>query len=83
MLKPSELKRRYEQAHARVQGDWNSNLQKVYNYVFPNRADFNVSNRMPGQQRSQHVYDPSMPLAIKQYAAKIVHLIFGGESPIK
>ncbi len=82
MLKPQDIIRRYEQAQVRFAG-WQSHLQKAYNFVFPNRADFSIKNRFPGQGRSQHVYDPSLPLAVKRYGAQILHLIFGGDSPVK
>lgn len=54
--------------------NWESNWQEIADRVLTEHADFNVK-RSPGEQRTNHIYDGTAPLAVNKSAAAIEGLI--------
>jgi len=76
MIDPKRIKDRYEKAKSRAE-QWYSNLQKCYELTMPNRAMFTVKSQVPGQSKTQHLYDSTAQIGLNKYAANLQSLLFG------
>ena len=76
MIDPKRVKERYAKAKSRAE-KWYSKLQKAYELTMPNRANFTIKNQVPGQSKTQHLYDSTAALGLAKYSANLQSLLFG------
>lgn len=75
MLDAGEIRTRYEAA-AQESVKWMSQLQKAYEYVMPNRANFTIKDRQPGQRRNTKQLDATAALAAEKFSSSMQQLLF-------
>lgn len=69
-LTPEEVLDRYQKAKER-RGVWESHWQECYDFALPQRSGF-FSQSVPGQKRSDKLFDATAPDAVDQLAASML-----------
>jgi len=63
--------------------EWQSELQKCYDLVMPNRANFNNQETTPGQSKTLKIYDDTPVTSLDIHVNKLMEMLFGDKEFVK
>ncbi len=75
MLDAGKLVERYEKAQQNAT-HWMSQLQRAYELVMPDYADFAVKNRISGQRRNKRQWDSTATIAAEKFSSSLQQLLY-------